>query len=662
MSRAGRVDNPAMTALTPSRAARAPHGARARTIPHRAIAAWVLAALVTPAAALASITNQARPIVDHYVAATGGRSALDAERSLHTRGRIEANKLQGTVEQWSQAPDQLVMRVSLGTLRVRMGYDGRSGWRTDLSSKRVRRLEGRELEKIASDAYFENEMWAREDQGGGAVTYGNFSMRAGEIFHSLDVKPPIGPARRLWFSEKTGFLTRMTTRVDQRDEEMFYSEFRALGGRKRPTLHDAVNQDYAFLYDDAPVNRVRVDSLWANPAVDSARFASPASDDGALTWLKAAGIARVGFGYSGRHVWIKASFNGAPPADFILDTGASTTAIDRDYARRIGLIQSGEFAIQGMGGSDAASIARVKSVRVTGSDGDGVGVNDLKVTVVDLGDGHEELLWKKMNGLIGYDVLSRFVVEIDYDRHVVTFREPASFAYAGTGSALDMTLMSGVPVVRAQLDHGCAGDFLVDVGNAFGLIVHGSLVKRCGVFGRVSTRKQVKIYGGGIGSGFASWLCRLDTLQLGSFALPEPIAGLSLATHGMVGSEDYSGNIGNGVLERFRCTFDYPHGKLYLEPGARFAQRDRYSRVGAGFLREGGRVIAWGIVHGSAADEAGLHDHDEVVTIDGKPAIRLTPEDLDRLLLDGEIGSTHALVILREGKREKLTITLQDVI
>src|SRR4029077_9298709 len=115
------------------------------------------------------------------------------------------------------------------------------------------------------------------------------------------------------------------------------------------------------------------------------------------------------------------------------------------------------------------------------------------------------------------DVLSRFVVEIDYDRHVVTFREPDSFAYSGAGSALDITLMGGVPVVRARLDHGCAGDFLVDVGNSFGLIVHGSLGKHCGVFGRVWQRKQVKVYGGGVGSRFASWLCRLDTLQLGPF-------------------------------------------------------------------------------------------------------------------------------------------------
>jgi hypothetical protein len=634
----------------------------------RAFAASVIAALLVSSPARASITPQARPIVDHYVRATGGVAALEAERTVHVMGRIEAIKLNGTLEQWSEVPDKLASRVRLGSLRVRMGYDGKVGWRTDLSSKRVRLLEGKELEKLASDAYFENEMWAREDQGGGTVKYGTLSLRSGAVFHSLEVTPPRGPSRRLWFDEKTGLLTRMVTRVDQHDSELWYSEYRTFAGRKRPALQDAVDQDFAFLYDDTPVSRVRADSLWANAPAESAVFSPPASDEGTVAWLKSEGVARVGFRYSSRHVWIKASINGAPPADFILDTGASSTAIDRDYAQRVGLIKEGEFGVEGMGGSDAASIARVRSVRISGGDGDGDGdgdgirLSDLKVSILNLGEGHEEVLWRRLSGLIGYDVLSRFVVEIDYDRKIVTFREPKTFVYSGTGAPLDMKLMSGIPVVTATLDGGCSGEFLVDVGNGFGLIVHGSLVKGCRVFGHVARRKQVKIYGGGVGSGFASWLCRLDTLQLGPFALPEPIAGLSLSTHGMVGSEDYGGNIGNGVLERFKCTFDYGRRKLYLEPGARFGQRDRYSRVGAGFMRESGRIVAWGIIHGSPADEAGLKAEDEVVAIDGKPALSFTPEEMDRLFVDGEIGSTHTLTIVREGTRKELTVTLQDVI
>jgi hypothetical protein len=272
------------------------------------------------------------------------------------------------------------------------------------------------------------------------------------------------------------------------------------------------------------------------------------------------------------------------------------------------------------------------------------------------------VLWRKMAGLIGYDFLGRFVVEIDYDKQVVTFRDPEHFTYHGAGAAIDMKLMGGIPIITVGFDHGCSGEFLVDVGNAFSVVVHGSLVKDCRLFSRVTDRKQVKIYGGGVGGAFQSWLCRLDTLSVGPFSIVQPIVALSLSTHGMVGSENYGGNIGSGELERFKCTFDYARRKLYLEPGAGYRERDRYSRIGAYLLRAHERVFAWGVVHGSPADEAGLKDDDEVVEIDGRAAKTFTPEELDRLFVDGEIGSTHTMMVLHELKPTKITLTLHDVI
>jgi hypothetical protein len=76
--------------------------------------------------------------------------------------------------------------------------------------------------------------------------------------------------------------------------------------------------------------------------------------------------------------------------------------------------------------------------------------------------------------------------------------------------------------------------------------------------------------GGGIGGGFVGTLCRLDSLQIGPFGWTEPVATLALHTSGGIGSQDISGNIGNDLLERFRCTYDYAHQTLYLDPGKRY--------------------------------------------------------------------------------------------
>jgi hypothetical protein len=201
--------------------------------------------------------------VDHYVAATGGAAALAAEQALHTRGHMEAAKLKGTVEQWTQVPDRIATRLDLGTLRLRMGYDGHVGWSTDMTSKRVRVLEGKELEEIASDAYFENEMWARPDQGGGKVAVGSTSFRGGKNLQlvgrdSADRACAPAVVRR----GRPGLLARVVTHEDHFESTTWLSEYRAFAGRKRPALEDGIDQSLAALYDEVPVNRVTLDSAW----------------------------------------------------------------------------------------------------------------------------------------------------------------------------------------------------------------------------------------------------------------------------------------------------------------------------------------------------------------------------------------------------------------
>jgi Aspartyl protease/PDZ domain len=621
------------------------------------------AALLTLAGpARAAITPEAQAIVDHYVLATGGAAVLATEHALHSKGRLRDLGLSGTLEQWSEVPDHLLTRVQLGTVRLRSGYDGSSAWVTDLNSKRVRVLEGHELDRVRSEAYFENEMWARPGQGGGSVKSGASSYRGDEVWQSLEVTPPAGPSRRLWFGSKSGLLLRVDTRGEQDESEVFLSAWRTTQGRKHAMAQGPSPEQLALMGPDGGTSGLTMDSLDVNPTLDGAFFSPPESQEGEVEWMKAHGVAQLPFRYGSRHVWIKVSINGAPPMDFLLDTGCSVTAIDRDYAVKIGLIQQGEFSVQGMGGAGEASFARVESIRLDGEKGDGVSLHGFNVGILDLGEQHEVLLWRKLGGLIGYDFLSHFAVEIDYDTQVVTLHDPKTYVHSGAGTVLAMKLHGGIPMVPMRLDDRCEGQFIVDVGNSFGLIVHGSLVRPCGYLRDGAHRKELEVYGGGVGDGFVSWLSRLDSLSLGTLRVRQPIAGLSLASHGMVGSEEVAGNIGNAVLERFRCTFDYAHGRLYLDPGRRYDQSDRYSRAGVMLLRYTYRVVVAEVVHGSPADEAGLKPHDEVEAIDGKPALGYTLEQIDAMLTNGDVGAVHSLTVSRDGKRSQLTLTLADVI
>jgi hypothetical protein len=213
-------------------------------------------------------------------------------------------------------------------------------------------------------------------------------------------------------------------------------------------------------------------------------------------------------------------------------------------------------------------------------------------------------------------------------------------------------LVSGIPTIEVQLDGGCAGQFLVDVGNSFGLIVHGSLVNNCRMFAKNQGRKQVRIYGGGVGSGFQSWLCRLDTLRIGPYAIPQPIAGLSLSTHGIVGSKELGGNIGNGVLQRFRCTFDYAI-EIAL-PRARRPLRGEPTDTRASapiWCAMSDACVAWASCT-VASRRGGLKEADEVIEIDGRAAATFTPRN-STVCSSMRHREHHTIMVMRDFKADE---------
>src|SRR5208282_1125323 len=78
---------------------------------------------------------------------------------------------------------------------------------------------------------------------------------------------------------------------------------------------------------------------------------------------------------------------------------------------------------------------------------------DLKVPHIeptDLAD-RSSLIGRSIRGVMGDDILSLFVVELEYDRSAVHFDEPNAFQYSGKGVILPLFVRDGVPRIRAKL-------------------------------------------------------------------------------------------------------------------------------------------------------------------------------------------------------------------
>lgn len=620
----------------------------------------VVAALALAGTSLAhaEILPGAEPIVEHYVAATGGADALAAEHVVRLVGHVQSMGLSGTWEFIYASPDRWVRRYRLGPLRVREGFDGRVAWKTDLSEKSVKVLSAAFAAHARDEGWFLSEQWARADQGGGRVRPRSTSYGPNGTFDMLEVTSPGGEMRVFAIDRKTGLPARITGETDDRAFEMRPARWKSLAGRKRWTLDETPR----FLADDRPLESMTVDSAFVNEPFDSTKFSPPGLSGRAIAWRSARDTVVAPMTYSCKTVLVRVSINGAAPEDFLLDTGADLTVLDQDYARRIGLRLEGQGAVQGVAATAGIHWARIETIAVRGRGNSSATLREFKAAVLDLSEGQKVLLWRKPAGILGADFLSHFAVRLDYDARNVTFFDPASFRYTGDGAALPMELFGGVPVVDVTLNGKCPGKFIVDVGNAFHFTVHGTLVRSCGMMSTLSHR-EIEVAGGGAGGGFVGTLCRLDSLRIGPYAWAEPVAALTLHTTGILGSHDVAGNIGNTVLERFHTTIDYAHHVLYLEPGKSYVERERVSRFGALFAKVGDKVYAGNVLTGSAAYEAGLRWYDEIVAVDGRPLEKWTREEIDRLLEAGEAGSVHQITYRRLDEDEKtVEVTLKDVL
>jgi hypothetical protein len=608
-----------------------------------------LAAAANPAASSAATSSAAaaRAVLDRYLTATGGRAAWEADSTMHTRMAITAFGLTGGADHWGARPDRIATATRLGPLTLGEGTVGETGWRVDQNGK-LAWLDGLELEEARAAVYFDLEMWLAPAAAGGTVKYVGREEDEGRQLEELEIAAPVGKPRRMFFDAQTGLLVKGIQTSDQQAMETRLTAYETVAGRRR--AREAHTRVMGVAGNDITT---RIDSVWVGFRPDSAMFLPPRPAAGGMRFLDGGSSAQVPVTYSARHVWVRASVDGRPPADFLLDTGASVTVIDSAYAATIGLATEGELTGQGAAARGKFTFAKLGTLRVEGPAGTGVEIAERNVVVASLNPYLAPVFWRPCAGILGYDFISRLVVTVDFENGTLGLADPERFTYAGKGAALPIAFAAGVPLVRATLDGAYEGDFRLDVGSGSGVDLHTPFVVKHEL--EKSAKRTVLDQGGGFGGTWDRVGTRMKSFAVGPYTVTEPLVHLSRAAEGAMASADYAGNVGNRVLDRFTCTFDYTHKQLYLEPNRRFGERDEYTRFGAQLARGGDRVVVAFVVPGSAAADAGLAPGDEVVALAGRPAASYTVDEVSDLFESRPVGTTVAV----EYKRGEQTLTAQ---
>ncbi len=625
----------------------------------RALAAAVSMFLaLTSADSRAEISPDAERVVERYLAATGGRAAFAAESTQYSRARVEGFGFTGSLESWSGRPDRRASRTELGPFKLSEGGRGGTAWRSDPTTDRIVTLADHDLAEAERGAWFERERWAEAGHGGGRVRVGGTERDTSGAYTVLEVSAPASEAakpRRLWFRDRDGLLTRIESPRDNGLVVTDLSDWRMHTGRLRSfrSVTRAANMP-------ANVLVATTDSLAVNIDLHGVQFDAPGAAASGVTWATTPGRAVVPFEYRARHLWVKVRLADGSLHDFLFDTGASVTVIDSAFAARNGMRTEGFMQAAGAGASGSASFTQLPELSLVGAAGDGITVRDLRVGVLSVSPSFAPYFWREVPGVIGYDVISRFVVTIDYDNARMTLEDPAEGGYRGKEKPLRMVMNGTVPAISASID-GHEGVFRLDLGSSSTVDLHTPFVRRHGLVARL--RHPMQVTGTGFGGEFSSTLGRLGRMQVGRYEWSDPMVTCAEAVEGAFASEEFAGNIGNRLLERFLVTLDYERRQVVLEPSARVAQRDRLTQVGALLAQEAdGAIVVRSVLPGSPAMRAGLRTGDRVRSIDGRDIGKWNAGEVEDRFERSPAGTKVSIEVERDGRARRVRVRLMEVL
>ncbi len=611
-------------------------------------AALSCALAASPAAGAAGdITDPYEVLARHYEA-LGGLDALRAERTVHLVADFSVSGLSGTVEQWEVSPDRSRMVLDLKVIKLVMGDDGTVAWELDTNGKLRIEQDPDALSRRIVDrrlALFEHLDPSSESF---TVTLEGVERVEGADCYVVRVVSTDDRTERVWYFDVSDFLMRRSE--DNRPDEQrhaVYSDYREVGG----VLH-AFRQDIVMLPIGQRQTMVTT-LLETNVDIDPGLFGPPADGARDFVFTKGGDSAEVAFEFLENHIFLPVTVN-CRESLWVLDSGASSSVIDREYAEGLGLELSEEITGQGAGNTVEVAFTTLPPFTVGG-----IEFEEQQVAAIDFVGLFRRISDLEVVGILGYDFLSRFVTKVDYANETLTFYDPETFEYEGSGTVLDAPLKENLFTVEASVDGVHTGRWMLDLG-AGGMTFHSPYAREHDL----GSRKGVYGVGFGAGGRIMHYRSRYETVEFGGFTLEGPrisSAGHTEDMQGAFSGGELVGNLGSTLFRHFVLYLDYENQQVTVEKGDDFGTEFPWDKSGLQLWRPEETVEVLFVSPGTPADESGFREGDTVLAINGIGVEHFGGLLEFRDMLRGDAGTEFLFGVERGGERLDLELVLRDL-
>ena len=439
------------------------------------------------------------------------------------------------------------------------GHDSAGGWNRE-AEKRPVRMEGEEKTWSSFDAFL---------YSGAAL---NSDVRIANTYRWLrvedcgssacDVMKPKGkdaPDVEIWFRRDTHLIDRavlVSTKAADRSW-MIFKQWVTVKGVLLPA---------AYTYHDRSLDLEETATYTPVPAGPLSDLQMPDLQDWAFT--DGADHAVVPFKLDHDTMEIPVAINGRPGYNLQFDTGADFVIKD-SAIKPLHLKTTPSGSHGGMGGSETeAGISEPVDISMGN-----LQLKQWRATTLDMGRmegwGAQDEHWL---GLIGSDLLERFVVKVDFDRSELWLYRPGTYQYQGSSKPITLTSAFGRLAIPAQVE-GDWGSFLVDTGDEGNLTLNAPFVRSHNLFNRLRCTRE-RVLAEGVGGQVFGRRASIETFTLDGVSVPSFGADLVSMRKGITASDTIAGVLGLGILRRFNLTIDLPEKRIYLERNSHFHDAD----------------------------------------------------------------------------------------
>lgn len=339
---------------------------------------------------------------------------------------------------------------------------------------------------------------------------------------------------------------------------------------------------------------------------------------------------------------------------FILDTGVETAILtEKLYADILNVNYLREIVIAGPGAIDSIEALVANNVSFSlpgGIFGENMNLLVLKDDYLKL----SENIGEDVHGIIGYDIFSRFVVNINYKDQLITLYDPSSFKKPRRSQKLPITIINRKPFLTAsvtQNNQRANLDMMIDTGASHAALIDYSQVTSI----NLPEKKMETQLGRGIAGEILGYVGRMDSLQIDNFQFENMLVSAPFegAYNKTIKRGARIGTFGGELLHRFNVTFDYSRSTIYLQKSPSYNDKFEFNMSGMSINSVGKNLDTLKIINvkkDGPADKAGILEEDILLSINGKTINNSTLSEIYALLQKRD-NLTIRCKILRDGER-----------